>query len=72
MQSHVFLFGVTLRYVGKLQTKIPTQTSNKINQFADADIAFVIAVALYAFAALWELFLQTYFGQRIQDEVISY
>lgn len=40
-------------------------------QFLDTDIAFVVAVASYAFAALYELFLQTYSGQKVQDAVID-
>lgn len=39
------------------------------HQFAGADLAFIIADGLYAFAALCELFLQTYCSQRVQDEV---
>lgn len=39
-------------------------------QFAGSNMAFSIALFLYGFAALWQLFLPTYFGQQVQDEVI--
>lgn len=71
-KSTIFLFRITLCFIGKqfpikfIEKKIIFSTTF---QFADTNIAFVIAVFLYAFAALWQLFLQTYFGQQVQDEV---